>query len=581
MAAVGAVASLVGTVGSLAGGGGGGTQYVPTYEAEYKTNQMYLDYLSQNYDDQLKLINSQYEANSMMTDVNYKAYVEQLVADTASQYDQLYNSYLQSLTSSYLEEQTLEMERTNQIYADEATKLAANMEYQNTIDSIQAARKARELQQQINEQQYALGMEQYDVELGSLEKQKEYSDEQYQAEMSKLDLDYDNLTRAEQELLLQRQASRDELTGELSQLNKAEAQNQLSLSNSLKQAERQKQALMLNFLKQTTGTAQELAQWETRLAAQGAEMSPAVAANLAIGSREDQLQRELQMSGIQGDVASAKAQAGINQSYLDQSRNLAQKGYERSQSYADLAQQGLQGQRQGVTMQGEDLSRGKDLQDYQYQNQVGNVYRDRSSFINDYYSNYISGQHLPEMEAQLAERQNQQGYNLNMGQANLNQALNDYYYDVGKSSIGATRQLDEAAFSNYHDQIGSQYELNKQSALAGYWSDLGNQATNRASTVSQLASGTSGQMYNVAASTHGSPKVSQSGGGGFNWAGAGKALGQVASLFGNSGGGTRSSPSYYVDSSYSMPTYSASDAASYTPVTSGYSGYSGWSLFGG
>ncbi len=81
MAASGAISSVVGATSSLIGGGGSSpTQYVPNYESENMVNEAYMSFLSDSYDQQLELVNSQYSIDSDLTDVTYKMYVEQLAA---------------------------------------------------------------------------------------------------------------------------------------------------------------------------------------------------------------------------------------------------------------------------------------------------------------------------------------------------------------------------------------------------------------------------------------------------------------------------------------------------------------------
>ncbi len=573
MAASGAISSVVGATSSLIGGGGSSpTQYVPNYESENMVNEAYMSFLSDSYDQQLELVNSQYSIDSDLTDVTYKMYVEQLAADKASSYDQLYNSYLQSLSQSYMTESNLEMQNLADIYELESKKLSANLEYQNTMDSISNARAGREAIGRLQAEEYESGLESSKRGIEDLRKGKELEDQSYNLQRADLGLAFDNLTENEKALLLQREGSRDQLTSELASINAGRSEAQSSLSQNVASIENQRQQLMNAFIQQNTQNVQAVAQLQAQQAAQGQQDTTGGIQQQQALDPNVQNQRLASEEMLRTQQGFAQNAYNRNMGQLDTQEALTQRGYQRGLESNDLQMRQAGLQRQGMENQAQQLGLQQQGSDQQYQSNLANLQDQQSSFINNYYGQRVTGQVLPEQEAQLAERAATQGQNFTQGSLEMSDLQRQYGYDVDKQVIGSSRELDAANFNSYYDLIGSNYDYNKQSTLAGYWSDLASNATNRAATVSGLGSSYSGQMSQLAASQRTTPQVSKSGGGGgFNFGGLGQALSSGIGLLSGNRGGTNNS-NLYVTSDYG--TYSSYDP-SYATDWSG-SSYSGF-----
>jgi hypothetical protein len=238
--------------------------------------------------------------------------------------------------------------------------------------------------------------------------------------------------------------------------------------------------------------------------------------------------------------------------------------------------EGLGTARQGLDLQGQNLGLAEQGAAQQYGVQNRQLNTQLGSLINSNYGNILSQEIAPSLDALLQRRQVETQNAANRTLQDVAGLVQGYNYEQGRAGVDFARGSDRQSSQDYSRMVDSQAAANNQAALAAYLTGQSSARGQQSAAQSQLASGTSAGINQLASQMQNTPMVS-GGGGGTNWQGLGSAASNIYGLLSGGGGGGGTQATY----GQPIPAYNLANAQSTYIPTNGYSGFLSGNLFGG
>ena len=556
---------------SLLGGGGTNTQYQPTYNAMNEVLMSSVDIQSEIYKNQLQLTNEAFSTNMGLNDAQYKNLISQLVYDKTAQHSQLLSETIQNEAMTNQAETTLEMQRLGEVYSREAQRVATNMEYVNTIESLNNAQMLRDMSGANREREFQSSLSQGISQGKDIQANYDLTKQNQLLERDKLGVQYQGLSSQEKANTLAGDKAGTDFASNLANLSNARSGVESVQAQKLAGVEAQRQALMIDFLKKSNQDTMQLANQITQASSRGnVDTQGMVDTNTrnSILDKNDFLTRQNANAQMGTSVGFANSEANSANANIQQQQELAQQLYLQQMQQVGLQNEAVNQGRQSLDVQQKQMGLGEQASANQFNADQRRQQGQMGSLMNTNMQNVIQQDLAPYLQAQMSQRQAEQGRNLSNQSQDVNAMLQDYGYDVQKLGIDYSRQQDAQALIDYQRMIDSQYALNSQSANASYLTSMGNAYAQNASQQSQLGSAYSGGINQIASQVQNTPRAQTSSGGGFNWQGLGQLASQGYGLL--SGGGGGQPANNYSLSSQTLPRY---DASLYQPVGNSYSGF--------
>jgi hypothetical protein len=574
---LGAVAGVV-QAGAGLFGGGSTTQYVPNYSSMNETIRGSVQQQELNYQAQSQLLNNSFMTQMGLQDAEYKQLLQQLEYDRANGQLDLQNQILQNEQALNMAEMNLAMQHLSDTYSLEAQRASANMEYTNAIQSFDNAAWLRSEASQVRESQFQADLAEGQAQIGDLRTSYERTQDQQRLQREQLGLQYQDNANQYAELGRAEQEQNLRLTSDLASISSSRQNVQSATDKALADAQLQRQSIMMDFLNSQTKDVRDLALKTMAMNSQGLVDTSVMQAQNAVGSEEDWRERQLQKQALGNQIGQAQSDFNTQNAQLN-----TQEGLARSQN--DLSMLGIQNQRGalGTARQGLDIQeRGLGLNEANAAQQYGTQNRQLNtqlgSLINSNYGNVLSQEIAPSLDALLQRRQTEQQNAVNGVLQDVAGLVQGYNYEQGLAGVDFARTSDRQSAQDYSQMIDSQAAANNQAALAAYLTGQSSAYGQLAGSQSQLASGTSAGMNQLASQMQSTPMVT-GGGGGTNWQGLGSAAANVYGLL--SGGGGGSTAGFSTNSGVSLPTYNYANTQSAFVPNTGYSGFLSGNLFGG